>query len=346
MKDDMVIYDVVDLSECKKLDNNIKYITIDIKTVNIDVISYFFNNGNNYLYSERIDNKRGFVYVDYATFVKGQSVIFNITDSIPKGLSKLEIARYLYISLGKTVGYDINVIMDKNELFSLNNIGNINNIWSCLSKGKVSSISLSKIYLFLCSIFNIECELIFNYENNTFANKLLIDGNTYLVNLSKDIALIQAGFETKYFASFNSEKDIDKKIGYINREYNNVLIDKILSSINYMDEDVVFNILNKTQKILKVDKIKSCELSIIYNYIFSKYCPNYDIVINNLYINDKNQDHFILISYGDKYYSYNYSLKKFVLVDKESLINNLDDNKVCLYYDEIIPNLRKKSVLL
>ena len=343
---DMVVFDVVNLSDCKKIDNDVKYITIDIKNVNIDVISYLFNKGKNLLYTDRICDKRGYVYVDYETFAKGQTIVDSIVDNIPSGLSKLEIARYLYINLGKRVGYDIDIVIDKNDFFSLNNIKNINNIWSCLANGKVSSVALAKIYLYLCSMLDIDCEIILNNENGIYYNKILVDDNTYIVCLIRDIALIQAGFETKCFASFNSEKDIDKKVGYIKREYNNVLIDKILSSINYMSEDVVFDILSKTQKILRVDTIKPVELSIIYNYIFSKYCPNYDVRINNLYINDKNHEHFILISYGDKHYSYNYNLKKFVLIDKEILVSSLDNKKVGLYNDEYIPDLQKSSVVI
>ena len=346
MKDDMVIYDIVNLSDCKKLDNKVKYVTIDVINVDVDVISYLVNNGSSFLYTDRINDKRGYVYVDYATFVKGQSVIDVIVDGVPKGLSKLEIARYLYIKLGKSVGYDIDIAMDKNEFFSLNNIKNVNNIWSCLANGKVSGVTLAKIYLYLCSIFDIECEIVYNNENGFCYNKIVIDENTYIVCLGRDIALIQAGFETKCFASFNNEKDIDKKVGYIKREYNDFLIDKILSSINYLSENVVYDILDKTQKILCVDTIKPVELSIIYSFIFNKYCPNYDIRINNLFVNDKNHEHFILFTYGDKHYSYNYGLKKFVLVDNDNLINNLDNNKVGLYCDEYIPNLRKSSVVM
>lgn len=343
---DRVIYDIDSLSDCKSLDKSIKYVTVDIKNVDIDVISYLVNNGNNYLYTDRINDKQGYVFVDYATFVKGQSVIDSIVNNIPSGLSKLEIARYLYINLGKSVGYDINVILEKNEYFSLENIRNINNIWNCLANGRITGMTLAKIYLYLCSMFNIECDIITNNRDDFYSNKIIIDDNTYVVNLGRDIALIQAGFPTKYFASFNHEIDIDKKIGYIKREYNDVLIDKILSSIDYLDENMVYNILIKTQKVLNVSSIKPVELSIIYNYIFNKYCPNYDIAINNLYINDKKHDHFILITYNDKHYSYNYALKKFLIIDNNNLVSNLDDNKIGLYNDEIIPNVNRGSVVL
>ena len=56
-------------------EKNIKYINIDIKKVNSDIINYFIINGKDYLYSESINNKDGYIYVDYETFVKGEEVI-------------------------------------------------------------------------------------------------------------------------------------------------------------------------------------------------------------------------------------------------------------------------------
>lgn len=346
MKETNVMYDIVTLEDCKNLNKDVKYVSIDIKNVNVDVISYLKNNGNNLFFSDRIGDKHGYVYVDYATFIKGESVIDNIVNNIPNDLSELEIARYLYVCLGKTVGYDINIAFDKNEFFSLNNINNTNNLWNCLSIGKTSNYVLAKIYLYLCSLFDINCEVIYNSDDAIISNKLNINDNIFVVSLGKDLALIQAGFPTKNFSSYNNEIDIDKRVGYIKKDYNDKLIDRALSSINYMDENMVDDILKKTQKILDLNKIKPVELGIIYNYIFNKYCPNYDIIISNLYINDKEHEHFILISYGNKYYSYNYNIKSFIQIDKDILVKNLDNNKVCLYNDEFIPNISKKTVTL
>ena len=65
-------------------EKNIKYINIDIKKVNSDIINYLINNGKDYLYSESINNKDGYIYVDYDTFVKGEEVIKEITSNKSK----------------------------------------------------------------------------------------------------------------------------------------------------------------------------------------------------------------------------------------------------------------------
>lgn len=343
-----VIHDIFDISDCQKLDENVKYVTLDITTYNASVISYLINNGKNLLFTDRINKKRGFVYIDYNTFLKGQSVIDKILDNMPKSLTKLEIARYLYISLGKIVGYDINILEDKNDFFNLSSVSSSNSIWHTLSTGKASNISLAKTYMYLCSIFDIKCEIITTSEDGYLANKLYIDNKVLTVNLSKDLAFIQSSFPTTSFAVYNNDIELDKKIGYIKKTYNDKLIDKALSSINLMNENIVLEILMKTQKILDVSKIKPNELAIIYNYIFNKYCPNYDITINNLYINDNLKQHFILISYDNKHYSYNYKKQSFAVVDNDNLIRNLDSNKIGVYENELIPNIvfSKKSVAL
>lgn len=341
MEDSKVMYDVVSLSDCKKLDKNVKYVTVDIKNINVDVISYLVNNGENLYFTDRIDSECGYVYVDYATFVKGQSVVDEIVNSVNKNFNNLEIARYLYISLGKVVGYDINVTLDKNEFFSLNSIKSVNNIWASLSCGKTSSKVLAKCYLYLCSIFGIVCDIIVS-KDGRFVNRLIIDDNSFVVDLSMDIYLIQGGFETK---SFSNIIDVDKKIKYIKKDYNNIVIDKVLSSIDYMEENMVYDILLKTQRILRVNDIKSVELGLIYRNLFDKYCPNYDVGINNLYINNEEKSHFILISYGDKHYTYNYDLKCFVFIDNNNLIRNLNNNNICLYMNEVIPNLGRMNTI-
>ena len=138
---------------------------------------------------------------------------------------------------------------------------------------------------------------------------------------------------------------IDKKIGYYNDIENK--IDKMVKKI-MADDDFVFNLLLNTQDIIKVKDIKPIELSVIYDIIFSKYCPNFDIKINNLYLNDiyNQKEHFILISYNNRHYSFNYKKNSFIEVDNHDLITNFDNNKIGLYLDEhlSLPNYQVKEI--
>ena len=74
--------------------------------------------------------------------------------------------------------------------------------------------------------------------------------------------------------------------------------------------------------------------------IFNKYCPNYEITINNLYINNSyHKEHFILITNHKKYYSYNYSRNSFVEIPKEELTKNIESKRIGMYLNEKIPFL-------
>ena len=73
--------------------------------------------------------------------------------------------------------------------------------------------------------------------------------------------------------------------------------------------------------------------------IFNKYCPKYQIKINNLFLNTKDKNHFIIISYEEEHYSYNYKKKAFVKVTNLDLIDNINNGRIGLYTDEFIPNL-------
>ena len=103
------------------------------------------------MYSESINNKDGYIYVDYETFVKGEEVIKEITNDIPKNLNNIELAKYLYIMIGKNIGYDIS-ILNNNDTFDLSKIGVVNNIWGALKEGYANNVSYTKIYLYLTFI--------------------------------------------------------------------------------------------------------------------------------------------------------------------------------------------------
>ena len=87
--------------------------------------------------------------------------------------------------------------------------------------------------------------------------------------------------------------------------------------------------------------MKPIELGVIYDLIFQKYCPNYNISINNLFINGiyDNKEHFILISNNNKYYSYNYNRTSFVELSYDEIIKNIENKKIGIYLNEKIPTI-------
>lgn len=335
-----LVVSISTIKDIKKIKENTKYINIDISNCTHDVIDYFLKNGQNYLYSEIIDNTKGYIYVSYEDFYKAENIITAIYVNMPNDLSKLETARYLYTAIAKYIFFDINIIQEKNETYNFSLTSSINNLWGSLSVGRVTDISAAKIYYYLCKRLDISVTLEINNDTKEAYNKLKIDNLILNVDLFQDIPYIQVNMKTKNFTPYNDELELDKKVKYIKNKYTDMIIDKALKNIDYTDYDCVQNILNKTQNILDIDNIKPVELSIIYKYIFSEYCPNYDIKINNLYLNNNEKNHFIMISYNGEHYSYNYKKKLFVRVNDSDLIDNITNGKIGLYLDEFIPDIK------
>ena len=335
-----LVLSVSTLKDIDKITEDTKYINIDITNSTHDVIDYFLKNGDNFLYSEIIENNKGYIYVGFEDFCRAETIISAIYADMPDNLTKLEIARYLYVSVAKRVFFDINIIPEKNESYCFSLTSKINNIWGSLSLGRVTKSSASKIYYYLCKRLDLNITIDMD-PNKELYNKIIIDKLVLNVNLFDDIPYIQANMKTKYFPPYDSDLDLDKKIKYIKNKYTNTLIDTALKNVDYIDENCVEDILYKTQDIIDIKNIKAVELKIIYEYIFNKYCPNYNIKINNLFfVNDNNKNHFIMISYNNEHFSYDYDRETFIKIEDLNILNNLHNGRVGLYTDEIIPNIK------
>ena len=64
------------------------------------------------------------------------------------------------------------------------------------------------------------------------------------------------------------------------------------------------------------------------------------ILINNLFLQDAGKYHFIMISYNNEHYSYNYKKKSFVKVNDIDILDNIKTGKIGLYSNEFIPNIK------
>jgi len=339
--------DINNIEDIKVLKNtpSVKYLNLSITSPNLEVIYYLLENGQKYSYAEKIGDTKGFVYVPYEVFKKSIMFILDVINNIPPNLTSLEVARYFYVTVGKNIGYDINILPEKNETFNLENHNTINNLWGSIYNTKGTNNSLTKIYLYLCKLVGINCQLIYNNDLKYYKNKILINNRSIEVDITKDIPYIQAGFQTKNFNGYDNNIEIDKKIFYIKDNYCELKLDETLKRMDYTRNDVFENILLFTSEIIDAKNLKPLELGIIYDLIFKKYCQNDEISINNLYIinNENKKEHFILISYDNKSYSFNYSKNRFVEVTEKELIKNIEDQKIGIYLNEKIPFIVNKE---
>ena len=338
------------MEDIERLKNtpSIKYINLDIMNPCLEVIYYLLENGGNYSYSDLSEDIKGYIYVSYDIFKQSQNFILDVIKNIPVSLSELEIARFLYITIGKNIGYDINILPDKNETFNLQNISTINNLWGSLYYGKGTNHALSKLYLFLCRIMNINCKIMTTSQLGYQKNIITIKNRELTTDITQDIPFIQANFKTKNFTGYNDNLLLDKKIAYLSDDYNDNKLEKVLSNLDYSSKNIFQTILNETANIIQAINLKPIELKIIFEEVFNKYCPNDKITMNNLYINNNNKkEHFLLINFSQKYYSFNYTRNSFVEIPKEELIKNLENKKIGLYLNEKIPfidNLTEQTI--
>ena len=320
-----------------KITEDTKYLAIDIDNPDYKLISYLRKNGHDYKYTSYTNGCVGYNFVSFSEFSYAEKIIDSIFANIPNRIDRISLAKYIYISLAKRISYNINSDKEKNELYNLPLLTIINNLWGSLALGDTSSYEASKIYYYLLRRLGFKATLETNDKETSV--KIIINNQILLTNIYNDIPYIWTNMQTKYFANYNDDESIDKKIKYLKTKYTDYYLDKTLKNIDYTNEDCVWQILNRTKDILKIDYLKPSCLCTIYKYIFDKYCPHYDIRINNLYLNTATKKHFILISYNGIHYSYNYKHKKFIPVLNSDLVSNINIGKIGLYSNELIPNI-------
>ena len=160
-----------------------------------------------------------------------------------------------------------------------------------------------------------------NYDGN----RMDLGGHRFFTKDDKVNEIWQELMKIQGTGSYDDIK-LDKKIGYIKDNYNEVLID---NNIKISDEgEYIYNFLLDTMELLPIKNIKSIELGLIYKELFNKYYPDDNIEINNLYVNSINKKYFVLISYNHNYYSYNYNKSTFIKLNRNYLIENFNEKKL------------------
>ena len=151
----------------------------------------------------------------------------DLLKEIPEGLSELEKARWLYLKLGKTMTYDMNVFYLRDELLGKKYNQKVN-IRDYESSHLVCK-SISEIYIDLLKELGIESELVEvskDYKFNHVGTKIKFnDGLIVFTDLTLDLYRIQTGMRTLNFAytspgddydilSRRELREIDNKLGY------------------------------------------------------------------------------------------------------------------------------------
>ncbi len=176
-----------------------------------------------------------------------QDLVDSIIQSMPKNLTQLEKARYIYIELGKQRRFDTRYYYGnsstRKRIYERAQASRLNpNI--IRNKRTIICITLSEIYKSALKQIGIDCEIV---RNGTFGDKHVIPivslndekrGNLRIrADLQQDLEAIQTGMSTVEFGTVNRYeknydvineddlKKIDQKIGYIKEYYRDVDIE-------------------------------------------------------------------------------------------------------------------------
>ena len=146
---------------------------------------------------------------------------------IPEGLNDLEKARWLYIKLGKTITYDMNVFYLRDE--RLKDVYNQKVDINSYESTHLICKAISEIYIDLLKELSIKAELVevsHEYQfNHVGARVDLENGLNIFADLTLDLYRIQTGMRTLNFAytspgddydilSRKELREIDNKLGY------------------------------------------------------------------------------------------------------------------------------------
>ena len=139
-----------------------------------------------------------------------------IIEQMPKDLSDIEKARYIYIELGKRISYNLNYSYATDYRYIMDTYTDFYTVYGVDNKYD------NKIFLICTQASQLLSELlnmagvrnrVVGYDPNTEHHVdvvIEVDGKEYLLNLIQDAAYIQKGFRTRYFATQPEDKDSPK----------------------------------------------------------------------------------------------------------------------------------------
>lgn len=191
-----------------------------------------------------------------------KQLVQELKQKMPDGLNELEMARYIYIELGKIKAFDKKYYFGnsktREKIYKLS-IRNRRNVDSLVKKRELICVTISYLYKAVLKEFGIDSYVEIYGEDKQPKNGehmysiiRLKDGRLIKADLQSDLKNVQTGMKTQFFGTVNKRdnndiyldsideeelKSIDMKIGYLknNGKYKNAIIQNLKQKIKGMN---------------------------------------------------------------------------------------------------------------
>ena len=222
-----------------------------------------------------------------------EKFIKELKENMPKGLNKLEIAKYIYIKLGKEKAFDDRYFFGnrktREQIYKLAE-ENEKRTERIAKEKRIICVSLTYLYRDLLKEFDIK-SIVAEEGDHKYPIIYLEDGKMFKADLQLDLWRIQTQSRTNHFGtrtqyeSYNvqplNEKyavEIDKKIGYIKdeKDYKNNAVDNIKEKVKDKNAKEILEIVLQDEEINKLDsKLGPVERSKYYNALLRETANKY-----------------------------------------------------------------------
>lgn len=221
-----------------------------------------------------------------------------IRQNMPDGLTPIEMARYIYIELGKHRRFDLKYYYGNSktrEKIRRSALRAKTNVREFYGEKSLVCISLSYLYSSLLKEFGIDSRVITDDVGNSCHMAVVMnttDENGKVQNikadLQKDLPYIQAGMQTTQFGNSETQRHfynhmsdeelrrIDRKIGYIVDSYRGENWEEILHEIENMSATDSLRYVLQDQRVIDDDSFQGHAerreyYKIVFNQLLKKY---------------------------------------------------------------------------
>lgn len=302
-----------------------------------------------------------------------KELIEQLKKNMPEGLSKLEIARYVYIELGKIKAFDERHYFGnkatKRKIYNLARQTE-HNTDEVAEEKSIVCVSLSYLYRDILKEFNIDCKVIldeYDPDKHMYPIVYLGDGRTLVTDLQMDLHRIQTRSKTKNFKISNYPpnrefqitddelKEIDKKIGYIQNDYKDADLDELAKEVEEMGATDALGYIFSSDKLYRNTNIKGYVEAMKFTYsalkrILPHYWQKKVYMVDCYKKQEDNSKKYTLCVFSqekEEVKPYLYSLKegRFLPVSIESLAKLQNDGLIIgRYHGQVGAGLLKKCV--